>query len=230
MARRQVPLQHSTAMPSSRRGVVAAALVVCAFATPLPAQAQPTLFADLALSIEPPLPQVLAPGATGTLRITVANQGPDNAGFTSQNAHPLVARTSLQTERPDGGIDLRFFPTMAPSDCILIATVIDPPPGGRPQWSYGLYFRPIAAGNSASCDVLYSLDPILSQQQIPITWRIRTFTETDPNPANDSVALVFNVGGASPPQPVPMLRTVGLVALLLAMLGMASRLRIPRRR
>jgi hypothetical protein len=137
------------------------------------------------------------------MQITVLNDGPDDAGFTSKVDNPLVVRTSLQMQRPDGGIDVRFYLPEPADECILIATVVDPGPGGRPQWSYGVFFQPIAAGSSATCLVRYALDPLVVGQQVSITWRVRTFTETDPNPANDTFPLVFNVGLPEPPAPVP---------------------------
>ncbi len=179
-------------------------LALSVLAAPLTAYTQPELIADLSLSIAPPLPATIAPGASGMIQVTLLNAGPDDAGFTSKVDNPLVVRTSLQMQRPDGGIDVRFFPPDPADECILIATVVDPPPGGRPQWSYGVFFRPIASGNSATCLVRYTLDPLVVGQQIPITWRVRTFTETDPNPANDTFLLVFNVGLPAPPTPVPV--------------------------
>lgn len=188
-------------------------LAVSVLAAPLTGYSQPELIADLSLLLAPPLPAVIAPGASGTIQITVLNDGPDDAGFTSKVDNPLVVRTSLQMQRPDGGIDVRFFPPDPADECILIATVVDPPPGGRPQWSYGVFFKPIAAGNSATCLVRYALDPLVVGQQIPITWRVRTFTETDPNPANDTFPLVFNVGLPAPPAPVPLMAFWSLLLL-----------------
>ena len=197
------------------------ALVACFSA----AHAQSDLIADLAISIQPPLPAILKPNASGTLLITVRNLGPDDAGFTSQNDHPIVVRTSLQMERPDGGLEVYFLPPESPDGCILIATVIDPMPGGRPQWAYGLFFEPVLADHSASCSVRYQLDPTVTGQQVPIAWRVRTFTETDLNPDNDSVELVFNVGGVEPPaaRAVPALHPLGIVLLLLTSLGVGTR-------
>jgi hypothetical protein len=179
----------------------------------LTAYTQPELIADLSLSLAPPLPAIIAPGASGLIQITVLNNGPDDAGFTSKVDNPLVVRTSLQMQRPDGGIDVRFFPPDPADGCILIATVVDPVPGGRPQWSYGVFFQPIAAGNSATCLVRYTLDPLVVAQQVPITWRVRTFTETDPNPANDTFSLVFNVGLPGPPAPVSVTSFWSLLVL-----------------
>lgn len=217
-------------MDSSKTCRLSGSLVVCALAVSLVAQAQPEPIADLALSITPSLSQVLVPGSSGTLQVTVLNNGPDDAGLTSPASHPIVVRTSLQMERPDGGIDVRFLPASSPDSCVLIATVIDPPPGMRPQWSYGLSFPPTRSGESTTCQVRFTLDPRVSGQQVPITWRVRTFSEIDPNPANDSVSLIFNVGGVPTPQQVPILHPVGLFVLLLVMLGVAGWLHGPRRR
>lgn len=190
--------------------------------------AQPVLTADLRLRISPPLPALLVPGAAGTLLITVSNAGPDDAGATSLDPYPLVARTSLQMERPDGGINVRFLPMMQASDCILIATIIDPMPGGRPQWSFGLFFPSIPAGESVSCGVRYELDGEVAGQLIPITWRVRTFTETDPNPDNDAVALAFNVGSLGSPAPVavPLLRPAVIWWFLLPTIWLVAAMRL----
>lgn len=103
-------------------------LALSVLAAPLTAYTQPELIADLSLSIAPPLPATIAPGASGMIQITLLNAGPDDAGFTSKVDNPLVVRTSLQMQRPDGGIDVRFFPPDPADECILIATVVDPPP------------------------------------------------------------------------------------------------------
>jgi hypothetical protein len=179
------------------------------------AWAQPELVADLAISIAPPLPVSLAPGSSGEFEITITNLGPDDAGFDSMSELPLVARTSLQMERPDGGLDVYFSPAADGSGpCVLVPTVLDPVPGGRPQWSYGAFFPPLAAGSSTTCRFGYALDPSLIGRSASITWRIRTFTEVDPNPENDTHTQVFAVGLPPAPTPVPMMSPWALLLMI----------------
>lgn len=102
-------------------------------------------------------------------------------------------------------------------------------PGGVPQWVYGLDFPPILAGESITCAIRYSLDEDIAKLDIPITWRVRTFTEADPNPDNDIVEVIFNVAGGGPQTatPVPGLRlaAIGILWLAMLMLGAAAAFR-----
>ena len=200
-------------------------LVPALLAAPcLPLSAQPELVADLSISVQPSAPPTPAPGAVGILTVTVSNHGPDDAGLTSFNDHPLMAYTNLQEERPDGGIDVYFFPAYPADSCVMFAVVVDPMPGGRPQWAHALYFEPILAGESTTCSLRYQVDENVADQEVPITWRVRTFTETDPNPDNDTVEIVFNVAGQvpQPATPVPVLKPVGFGVLLLTVLVMGT--------
>lgn len=216
-------------MASSSRRVYAALALLALVGAWLSVHAQSTVIADLAIDVQPKSPPTPAAGSLGTLTITVANHGPDDAGLTSSSTHPLVVYTSLQDERPDGGHDVYFFPPYPADDCRYSVTVVDPMPGGVPQWAYGLDFPPILVGESVSCSLRYKLDEVVADRAIPILWSVATFTETDPNPGNDSMEVVFNVAGSGlqTPTPVPGLRVaaLGILWLAMLMLGVAGAFR-----
>lgn len=201
------------------------ALLVLALAW-LPAHAQSQQIADLSIDVQPTLPRTPLSGTLRVLTITVSNNGPDDAGLTSSSSHPLAAYTSLQDERPDGGHDVYLFPSYPVDDCRYFVAVVDPVPGGVPQWGYGLDFPPILVGESVSCSLRYKLDEDVADRAIPIVWSVATFTETDPNPDNNSVEVIFNVAGGEPQTtvPVPGLQLFALSILLLTtlMLGAAA--------
>lgn len=190
----------------------------------LPVHAQSQHIADLSIDVQPTLPPTPAAGTLGILTITVSNNGPDDAGLTSSSSHPLAAYTSLQDERADGGHDVYFFPSYPVDDCRYFVAVVDPMPGGVPQWGYGLDFPPILVGESVSCSLRYKLDEDVADRAIPILWSVATFTETDPNPDNDIVEVIFNVAGSGPQPatPVPGLRLTALGILWLAMLMLGA--------
>lgn len=115
----------------------------------------------------------------------------------------------------------------------MVAVLEPRPPNTQVLWGYSLYFPPIAASESMTCSVRYVLDPAVTNQQVPVSWETRTFAETDPNPDNDLVELVFNVGGVGPPQsatPVPGLNIVGIGLLMLGVLGFGYTAGCGRRR
>jgi hypothetical protein len=193
-----------------------------------------SLVADLSISVRPRQPPTPVAGALGQISITLTNHGPDDAGFVPPSSYPLVVYSSLQQERADGAIDVYFF-SAAPADgCLMVATVVDPMPGSRSQWAYTLEFAPIASGESRTCSLRYRLDPGTADREIPMTWRVRTYNETDPNPDNDQGGIVFNATNPRPhvTAPVPGLSPLGRSVLVLAILSMgyAFRYRNPATR
>lgn len=208
-------------MASSSK-ILAAPFVLLGMST---AHAGPDPIADLQLVIEPALPGLIAPGESGVLQMRVTNHGPDDSGFQFDNVFPS-ALSSLLLERPDGSLDIYFFPPDEPDECSFRVAVIDPrPPNFDVFWGYAVGFQPILVNESVTCSIRYELNPSIVNQQVTMSWRVRTSFETDPNPNNNIAELVFNVGdgAVSPARPVPSLSMIGLGLLVLAFLGFSSK-------
>jgi hypothetical protein len=180
---------------ASRGRAICTALVLC-FSSGVAAQP----VSDFSLEVTPPLPDPVAPNGQGELQFTIANLGPDATGG---NDLSLVVASSAQYSSISGVFDVYFSLTVGSASCRLLPTILEPPPGGQVGLAYLLFPGVVVPGESVSCSMAYALDPVSPSKIRQVAWEVRSFASTDPNPDNNSVSLVFNVGQPELPMPVP---------------------------
>ncbi len=158
--------------------------------------------ADLSLEISLDPPDRTDSGDMGQFTLTYSNAGPDGV--------IPVARFQVV------GQPVVFFGT---GGCPLTVTDISGLPPNPTTFIYGLGpNRLLLPNESIECSGGYSVDPSLTSF-VEVNWEIRVsnFQGTDPNLANNFVAIVFGSPGAVP---VPVMKPWASTTLILIILMM----------
>jgi hypothetical protein len=124
----------------------------------------------------------------------------------------VSALSSIIEHTDDAFIDVSFIQDFSFNEnCFFVRVDGSPIPGGKPNSGFIVDFPVIPVGSSMTCHGYYFVG--FRQGSRTITWRaISGFNqqETDPNPANNEVSLVFKIK----PQLIPALNNVSLLLLM----------------
>lgn len=147
--------------------------------------------ADLELTMEFDIPKFVNFGDTGEFSITITNNGPDDAGLDSPFLFPIIANTSAIETSSELMPAVSFSQILVEQECFFIASIAEPLPGQYPTFNYEFDYPIIPVNTSFTCFGQYHIG--FSEGVETINWSIFNFLDTDPNPNNNSVDMVFGI-------------------------------------
>jgi len=176
---------------------------------------------DLELQVVQGPPAVTAASDTGNLIFTIINHGPDPIGFTPSGP-PHYGISLIAARVPFHEIYglVIFFPAVGGDIVYWDWVVPSPAPDQEPTAEFIYVFPVLQPGESWTQTIEYQISPvadeILPSGHLAVPWTLALSDgNIDPNPANDTATLFFNL--APPPARVPTLSPVGMVAMVLGL-------------
>lgn len=169
---------------------------------------------DLALDLIVPPPAITPPGSTGEYSFIVTNLGPEPIGEPGVSSFFVLTSPLFPAPLPEGSPFI--FWSSPGTDCAVVFSMGDPPPGGEPEGRFLAWFTQLSPGESARCDVTYLVKPHLTEdwsfdwQYVPVP------PSTDPDMSNNSFTLNFRLGLPTIPTLTPIGLTIVAAALVLA--------------
>lgn len=169
---------------------------------------------DLELQINIDISEGVEFQQTGKFSITLVNNSSEDAGGGSALSRPNDVLTSIVQQASNGLPDVFFRQNFAiAQDCIFIAVIGEPVPGGTPTWGFDIAFPVIPANSTVTCYGIYEIG--FEQGERTITFSALTSIEdNDTNPINNSIALVFGI----PPRIIPTTNIYSLTFLIVLIL------------
>ena len=156
------------------------------------------------------------------------NRGPDPAGSPAGSFRVLVSGDPLGYSLDYGRFILYSVPPGSP--CGVNGDVPSPPIGGTLKVFYTVSFDELLPGESASCDVDFTINPFaaaidpaeVADDVVVQSWRVRAILGSDPDFGDNEATITFLLA----PQ-IPTLDRVGLglfaLGLVVASLVVRSR-------
>jgi len=184
--------------------------LTAAVAIPVATQA---ITADIAIAVTTDLNGADTPGQTGQITVTLFNYGPQDTalpGSPGFSVSPVRATDGTLGNPPEINLAVDSSSTTTCQGAFIN-------PGAPFSSDYAFVVslsQQLAANSSATCVLNYQLNLDAGQRRLNFAAGSGNNQDTDPNPANNTVQVVFGIA----PQTIPGLGWPGIFALMALML------------